>query len=534
MHEVLVYYDDQCEVCQAGISWLRFLDRRRLVRPVALSSAKIPTGLLIDDCLRELHVVTPTQTLTGWKAVAYLARLFGPTWLIGVIGAVPPFSWIANVLYRYVARNRYAVSRCRGGACGSGRPAEVSRRAALGAFWTCRSVGFAWRLPLVLGAWVLSLGRNFRAYVRTFRRRLTLLEGRLTLVFVGSPMADLVPLIFGERFWAVFYDGVAIDPGSSKMRNSLRRHLEAEPLAIHTVTATHHHEEHSGNLAWLASRLNADLVLPAKTSDRLARLRLPWMRRRIIGQPPPLAITAKPLGANLATARGELQVILTPGHSDDHVSFYDPRFKLLFAGDSFMGSYFSSPNPDVDSLLWIQTLERLLELGVEILVEGHGHIHTLSREIPDIPDVVIRQAPETELKAKLDFFHWIRRQVVAGQADGMPASAIAATCFPWGRRWTWERFGADFTARLLSGGEFSRAELVRSFKRRCHAEIMPDVYEMVSASNANPKRAARDAESASCSDRGSACRSLAAHSPSRFRFRTHSLLMTISVGPSWT
>ena len=112
-------------------------------------------------------------------------------------------------------------------------------------------------------------------------------------------------------------------------------------------------------------------------------------------------------------------------------------------------------------------------------MEGHGHIHTLSRKIPDIPDVVIRQAPEAELKAKLDFFHWIRRQVGTGQAEGMPPRAIAATCFPWGRRWTWERFGADLAARLLSGGEFSRTELVRSFQRP-RGEIMPEVYEMVS------------------------------------------------------
>jgi glyoxylase-like metal-dependent hydrolase (beta-lactamase superfamily II) len=333
------------------------------------------------------------------------------------------------------------------------------------------------------------LGRNLRAYLRTFRRRLTLLDGRLTLLFLGSPMADWVPLLFGERFWAVFYDGVAIDPGSVKMRNALRRHLDAKPPGIHAVTATHHHEEHSGNLEWLSSRLNADLLLAPKTVGLLATLRVPWMRRMIIGQPAPLTVSAKPLGSRVATAHGELQVIATPGHSDDHVSFYDPRFRILFAGDSFMGSYFSSPNPDVDSLNWIETLERLLGLGVEILVEGHGHIHTLSSTIPDIPDVVIRQAPETELKAKLDFFRWIRRQIEAGKAEGMPASAISATCFPWGSRWTWERFGADLAARVLSGGEFSRTELVRSFERTRQGEILPEVYEMVS--NVEPRSSKR-------------------------------------------
>ncbi len=28
MPEIACYYDDQCEICQAGVSWLRILDRR--------------------------------------------------------------------------------------------------------------------------------------------------------------------------------------------------------------------------------------------------------------------------------------------------------------------------------------------------------------------------------------------------------------------------------------------------------------------------------------------------------------------------
>lgn len=479
MDAFLVYYDDQCEVCQAGVSWLRFLDRRNRVQPIGLSSATLPEGLVLEDCLRELHVVTPSRTLVGWDAVARLARLFVWTWPIGAVGAVPPFSWLGRILYSYVARNRYAVSKCRGGACGFAKPAHVRGRAAMSAFWSCRSIGFLSRLPLVVGTWAFSLACNLQAYTRTFRRRITLLDGRLTLTFLGSPMADLVPVLFGERFWAVFYDGVAIDPGSSKMRNALRRHWRAQPMAIHTVTATHHHEEHTGNLGWLASAAGAALLLTPKTIERLRTLRVPLMRRMVIGQPAPVATASvKPLGERIVTADGFLEVIPTPGHSDDHVCFYDPRRKLLFAGDSFMGGYFSSPNPDVDSLAWIRTLERLIGLGVEILVEGHGHIHTLSREIPDIPDIVIRRAPEAELKAKLEFFHWVRRQIETGRQEGMQPGAIVATCFPWGCRWSWERFGTDLAAQVLSGGEFSRAELVRSFQRRSGRDIMPEVYEM--------------------------------------------------------
>jgi hypothetical protein len=36
-----------------------------------------------------------------------------------------------------------------------------------------------------------------------------------------EPCPNAVPLLFGELFTAVLYDGVAIDPGSPKMRPRL-------------------------------------------------------------------------------------------------------------------------------------------------------------------------------------------------------------------------------------------------------------------------------------------------------------------------
>jgi len=477
VHEV--YYDDQCEICQAGVSWLRLLDRENQVRAVALSDAVLPEGLEIEECLRELRVVTPNGLLTGWEAVMALARLFPATRLIGMIGAAPVFSWLGRRIYRWVALHRYALSRCRGGRCRSARPVQVRARSTMTAFWSCRTIGFGARAPLVVGAWASGLWNNAVAHFRLFRRRVTLLDGRLTLLFLGSATADMVPLFFGERFLAIVYEGVAIDPGSSKMRDWLRRHMDAWPERIHAVTTTHHHEEHSGNLQWLAERAGARLIVNQETIERLRTLRLPRMRRFVIGQPPLLSGEVEILDGCLPTGTGgELQVIPTPGHCPDHVSFFDPKHKILFAGDAFMGSYFATPNPDVDSLVWIESLERMLALEVEILVEGHGHIYTLREDIPDVAHVVIRQCPREALRNKLEFLCWVRDQIEEGKREGMPAAAIVGSCFPWGRRWSWERFGSELTAQLLSGGEFSRAELVRSFQRPSGDAVLPVVYEI--------------------------------------------------------
>ncbi|HVN09360.1 MAG TPA: DCC1-like thiol-disulfide oxidoreductase family protein, partial [Patescibacteria group bacterium] len=114
-----VLYDDQCEICQAGASWLRLLDGRGLTECVAISAealSAIDARLELEACLRELHVVDPEgNILVGWDAVARLARLFPATWPVGALGSVWPFRAAARAAYRFVARNRYALSKCRGG-----------------------------------------------------------------------------------------------------------------------------------------------------------------------------------------------------------------------------------------------------------------------------------------------------------------------------------------------------------------------------------------------------------------------------------
>ena len=103
-----------------------------------------------------------------------------------------------------------------------------------------------------------------------------------------------------------------------------------------------------------------------------------------------------------------------------------------------MGGYFATPNPDVDSLRWIESLEQLASMDIEILVEQHGHIYTLRADIPDLPGLVIRQSPAAVLQQKLDFMRWLRDQIELGLREEMPAAVVVATCFPWGQRWSWE------------------------------------------------------------------------------------------------
>ena len=477
-----VLYDEQCEICQACVSWLKALDHENktvclLISPEVL--AVVDARLNLDECLRQLHVVTPEGEIhVGWDAVACLARLFPTTWLIGALGRRFPFRNAGHLLYGFVAKNRYSLSKCRGGACRVVTPEAVRRQARLGAFWSCYTLGFFIRLPLVIWAGIKAALQRTSIFARTYHKRLDLLDGKLTILFLNGLLPNTVPLLFGELFTTVLYDGIAIDPGSPKMRRSLARHLRQVKPKITKVVATHAHEEHVGNLNWLSELTGAPVYVSEMTARFLTPFKkLPWVRATIIGQPPNLAQPYSLLGETIDTESAYLQMIPTPGHCDDHITLYDPKEKVLLAGDAFMGSYFATPNPDVDSRKWLVSLERLMELDIETLVEGHGHIHTMRADIPDFPGVVIREDPKVAISQKLAYMRWLREQIEAGFQEGLPVRVIEASCFPWRRRTSWESCATDECIRLLSLGHFSRTELVRSFVRT-DGDQLPTVYEV--------------------------------------------------------
>jgi len=477
-----VLYDGQCEICQACVAWLKTLDREIETLPLAITPQVLSTvdsRLRLDECLRQLHVVAPAgEILVGWDAVATLARLFPSTWLIGTLGQCTLFRSIGGLLYGFVAANRYSLSKCRGGACRVAKPEVVRRQARLGAFWSCYTLGFFIRLPLVLWAGVKAAMQRVSIFIRTYHRRLDLLNGKLSILFLNGFLPNLVPLLFGEQFTTVLYDGAAVDPGSPKMRKSLLSHLRRTNPKITKVIATHAHEEHVGNLNWLSEQTGAPVYLSEMTARFLTPFKkLPWVRATIIGQPPDLKEPYRLIGKAADTDSRQLEVIETPGHCDDHIVLYDPKEKLLLAGDAFMGSYFATPNPDVDSRKWLASLERLMELDIEILVEGHGHIHTLRTDIPDFPGVVFREDPKLAIAQKLDYLRWLREQIESGIREQLPVRVIEASCFPWGRRTSWESCATDECIRLLSLGHFSRSELVRSFVRN-DSNPLPTVYEV--------------------------------------------------------
>src|SRR5262249_61706360 len=100
----------------------------------------------------------------------------------------PGMRAVSRMLYRLVALNRYALSKCRGGACRVSKPGSVIKRSGLAAFWSCYTLGMLIRLPLSITTAFRDAAARVRAYCSTFRKRVGLIDGRLRLlVLVGVP-----------------------------------------------------------------------------------------------------------------------------------------------------------------------------------------------------------------------------------------------------------------------------------------------------------------------------------------------------------
>lgn len=492
-----IWYDDQCEVCQASLVWLRLLDPDERVDAVPLSSCvggtgERPPGATDDDLLRQLHAQAPDGSVVmGAPALAALAREFRPVAWIGWLAQRPGLRWLAAKLYGWVARHRYSLSRCRGGACGAARVDLVRQKGSWRAFQACRVAGWTLITPLSLALWAQRLARQARTWWRTRGRTATLLDGRLALHFLGGGISSTVPLLFGELFAMIRYRSLLVDPGGSRMRRSVARHLRAVPGGrIQHVAPTHAHEEHCGNLDLAAGLTGAPLHAHPRAIPLLLKPpRIPWFRNVVIGQPPPVRSPIYPLdeALNLGSApEEEIRVLPTPGHCDEHVAFYAPADRLLLIGDGFMGTHFSSPNDDVDHHAWIASLERLLALDIDLMVEGHGHVHTLREDViaelqrQGLGALASRQSPRQLLSEKLAFLRWVRDQIALGQAEGLPPASIRATVFPWTQRWSYASALQDKLAAVVSFGGFGRRKVVRSFQRPAPEadRRLPTVYEV--------------------------------------------------------
>ncbi|MFQ5436375.1 MAG: MBL fold metallo-hydrolase [Anaerolineae bacterium] len=142
-------------------------------------------------------------------------------------------------------------------------------------------------------------------------------------------------------------DGLTlIDAGMPKQQDLVWEALAdlgKRPSDLVRILITHADIDHAGGAAAIQEKSGAAVFTSAATSELLKRgdspQHLPWLMQFVVdhfmGYGPVSEAAIRPCqpGDDLSVLGG-LQVLATPGHTMDHISFYNPTTGILFAGDA--------------------------------------------------------------------------------------------------------------------------------------------------------------------------------------------------------
>lgn len=241
---------------------------------------------------------------------------------------------------------------------------------------------------------------------------------------------------FGRALYTVsayWVDGLLIDTGCPGTARQMLAWCRARPLR--QAVNTHHHEDHAGGNALLQRALRLPIAAPPDAVPLLAHFpRLPFYRRLVWGQPG--NVTVEPLGDAVETDRYRFEVIPTPGHSPDHVCFFEPRQGWLFSGDLFIHERIHYMRADEDMRATLQSLREVLKLTPRTLFCAHAGIEE------DATDAIRRKIAHLERLAQ---------EAHALQRQGLPVEEISRRLL-----------GPEGYMSRLTGGHFSKTHLIRA------------------------------------------------------------------------
>lgn len=244
--------------------------------------------------------------------------------------------------------------------------------------------------------------------------------------------------VFGRPIFiacAYFVDGLLIDTGPPATNHELDRLLD--DMRVKTVILTHAHEDHSGANRQLQARGLTPFahplalsILAHPPSQRTYQWAL-WGRLA--------ASDVAPIGDEVATRDFHFRVLPTPGHSVDHLSFFEERTGWLFAGDLYLSAYVKVLRQDENPHQTISSLRTVLSLPITTLFCASGKIIEDGR---------------VALQRKLDFMERLLDQARERRAQGIDA-----------RRIRLELLGREKSWSLLTGGHFSKQNLIDALLR---------------------------------------------------------------------
>lgn len=249
---------------------------------------------------------------------------------------------------------------------------------------------------------------------------------------------------FGKNLYITgfyFLDGVLIDCGPTNSLPQLVRLFDDFP-PIKQILVSHHHEDHTGNLKYLCEKKGVPAFAHpfAERNLQTVSREIPFYRKVVWGRPRPIAIENVP--GEIQTTAHLLRVIETPGHSEDHLCFFEPERKWLFTGDLYLSSYLRYLRADENIYEIMRSVQKMIDLKPLVLFCNHRG--------------PVENAIEA-LQKKLGFLEGLRDEVLDCLCKGDSLDRVK------------RNFRSDFFYRWFSAGELCTSNLIDSFVKHDHS-----------------------------------------------------------------
>ncbi|WP_408010504.1 MBL fold metallo-hydrolase [Pseudalkalibacillus sp. A8] len=148
-----------------------------------------------------------------------------------------------------------------------------------------------------------------------------------------------------------YFDGMLVDTGPNSCQDEILPFLESKD--IRSVVLTHFHEDHTGNASWVESELGVPLYIHPMSIELCKKDGVyPDYRQEFWG--PRRAFQSRPLRTSVQSDSYTWEAIHTPGHSRDHLAFFNEETGILFSGDLFV-----TPRPKV--CMWQESVPTLMD-----------------------------------------------------------------------------------------------------------------------------------------------------------------------------
>lgn len=241
----------------------------------------------------------------------------------------------------------------------------------------------------------------------------------------------------GRYFTAAYYlDGIVVDTGCAYTASELAEGLSLNP--VHTIVNTHSHEDHIAGNAALLSRSGVRAFAHPVACQRMAqpeKMKLRPYQLVMWGRPAPSSASA--IGDWIESEHYKLQVIPSPGHSPDHICFYEPNEGWLFTGDAYVGGKDRGIRADYNIWQIILSLKKLARLDAQVIFPGSGNVRMHAIEA---------------LQEKIEYLEATGDRVLKLRQRGWSYSRIRRAVF-----------GSMGAMVFITLGNFSGWHLVRSY-----------------------------------------------------------------------